>query len=65
MCFIACRVPWIMVWTTGRVMDSDLQGTQIRVGQGVHLTKKSLQCVALGWARQLCRGSVESKSWLL
>ena len=65
MCFVTCRVPWISVWTTGRVMESDLQGRQIQIRQGVYLIGKTLQCVALGSDHQFCRGSVESKSRLL
>ena len=54
-----------MDWITGRVMESDLQGTQIQIEQGVLLTRRALSDVALAWARQLCRGSVGSKSQLL
>ena len=54
-----------MDWITGRVMESDLQGTQIQIGQGVHLIGRALPDVALAWAQQLCRGSVGSKSQLL
>lgn len=50
MCFVTCRVHWIRDWITGRVMESDLQGTWIHIGQGVHLTRKELQGVALVWA---------------
>ena len=58
MCFVTCKVHWIMDWITSRVMESDLQGIEIQIGQGVHLTGKELQGVALVWARQLCCGSV-------
>ena len=51
MCFVTCRGPWIRLWITDRVMESGLQDTQIQNGQGVHLTGKALQGVALGWAR--------------
>ena len=54
-----------MDWITGRVMESDLQGTRIQIGQGVLLTGRALLDVALAWARQLCRDSVGSKSQLL
>ena len=54
-----------MDWITGRVMESNLQGTQIQIGQGVHLTEKALQSDTLVWGRLRCRGSSKSKSRLL
>ena len=65
MCFVTCRAHWIMDWIIGRVMESNLQGTQIQIGQGVHLTGRALQGATLAWARELRRGSAESKSRLL
>ena len=46
-------------------MELDLQDTQIQIGKGVHLTRKSLQGVSLGWAWSLCCGSIESRSRFL
>ena len=53
--FASLLAGYIGLWTAGRVMESDLQGTQIQIGQGVHLTGKAPQGAALVWVRQLCR----------
>ena len=51
-----------MYWITSRVMESNLQGTQIQIGQDVYVTRRALQGATLAWARQLCRGLVRSKN---
>ena len=54
-----------MVWTAGGEVEWTWLVSQIQIVQAAVQTKRALLVVVSVWARQLCRGSIGSKSLLL